>query len=282
LPVKRRRLWLVVLLLLVTLPIAAYFLLDAWLESAGGRSAIEQELAMRSGMPVSLQGDFSIGLLPAPGVSGTRFVVGDPLLGRPVLRSGAYRIVLDLSALIGKRLEIRELELEDIQVAPEGADFRIRRLALRGYVENQPTQVSADLGALGVMEGVFTWFPARSTLRLSSSWQGSERQQGSLALELVWAGAWLGLRNLEAELEEQAVRGNGCVSLTEPVAVNLDLESGGIDLDRVLDALPEGQGGAAGLPFILNLRLTSDRIVKGETSAQGVVLEWGGAPSCPG
>jgi uncharacterized protein involved in outer membrane biogenesis len=280
--VKRRSLWLIVLLLLAALPIAAYFLLDTWLESAGGRSAIEQELARRSGMPVSLQGDFSIGLLPTPGVSGTRFVVGDPLLGRPILSSGAYRIVLDLSALVEKRLEILELELNDIRVAPEGADFRIRSLALRGYAENQPTQVSADLAELGVLDGVFTWFPARSALRLASAWQGPERQQGSLALELVWSGAWLGLRDIDAELEEQAVRGSGCVSLTEPVSVNLDLESGGIDLERVLGALPQGQGDASGLPFILNLRLKSDRIVKGETSAQGVVLELGAAPSCPG
>lgn len=280
---KRRSLWLVFLLLLVALPIAAYFILDAWLESAGGRSAIEQELARRSGMPVSLQGDFNIGLLPTPGVSGTRFVVGDPLLGRPVLSSGEYRIVLDLAALIEKRLEIRELELAEIRVAPEGADFRIRRLVLRGYAENQPTRVSADLGDLGELDGLFTWFPARSTLRVDSSWQGLERQQGRLALELEWAGAWLGLRDIRAELEEQAVQGSGCVSLSAPISVHLDLESGGIDLDRVAGAFPEGQGGGdAGLPFILNLRLKADRVVKGDTSAQGVVVELGGMPSCPG
>ena len=46
-------------------------LADAWLESSTGRNKLESALERSLGMPVDLQGDFSITLLPSPGVSGS-------------------------------------------------------------------------------------------------------------------------------------------------------------------------------------------------------------------
>ena len=78
---KIRRLLLLVPLITLSVLAALYFAVDDWLESAGGRRALERTLSEQVGMPVHLNGDFNIKLLPSVGVSGTELVVSDPATG---------------------------------------------------------------------------------------------------------------------------------------------------------------------------------------------------------
>jgi len=118
-----RRLLLLAPLLLALLLAGTYLLLDAWLEGAGGRRAVENALAERLNMPVKLDGRFDVMLLPAIGVSGTDLVIGAPGPASEAVRSGRYAVALALFPLLDGQVLIESFELGD------GA-FYLERLAI--------------------------------------------------------------------------------------------------------------------------------------------------------
>jgi len=270
----------VVLLLLV----AFYFLLDAWLESAGGKRALERALSERSGMPVRLNGAFDIMLLPSIGVNGTDLQVLDPLRGHVLVQGGYYEVALDIGPLLKEQLVVRQLTIEELQIEPETDGFRIEQLSLSGYAENQPTQIRAELGEFGRVDGVFTWFPARLALDLDLGWLSREGVKGHGAAKVAWAGAHFKLSDLDVELAGQSVRGEGCVVIGSPPTVNLALQSDSMNIDEVLESLPGGQGelelDGFELPFELNLIFKTAELTSGGTRARDVTLELGGPPVC--
>jgi uncharacterized protein involved in outer membrane biogenesis len=107
-----RRLLLFVPAALLLLFAAAYLMLGAWLESAGGRRAVERALAERLGMSVTLQGEFDIMLLPSIGVSGTELVLGPPGPASELARSREYALALALGPLLERRLLIQSIALD--------------------------------------------------------------------------------------------------------------------------------------------------------------------------
>lgn len=223
---RARTLVLAVPLLLVPLAGAAYYLLDAWLESAGGRRAVERALEERIGFPVALQGEFSVMLIPAVGVAGTALVVGEPGPAREVMRSGEYAVSLALAPLLERRLVIRSvrlgngmfhaerwsrggasvagaapaqlqlpeivrLEVRDFEVRVAAGDdrpYRLRELDIEGFAAGRPAAFVLEVEALGRWAGSFAWNPGPATLDVSATGSGPWAGELSVRAGLGLAG----------------------------------------------------------------------------------------------
>ena len=170
-----RRIFLLLPLLTLLLLAVMYFALDAWLQSAGGRRAVERVLTSQLGMPVGLQGEFNIMLLPAAGVSGTDLVVRDGTSGGELARGGSFRVVLELLPLVREELRIDEIVVEDIVVAGAGGSdegFVVHKASVAGFAAGEPAQFSIDLGPWGEARGEFTWRPQQAAIDLGLTWGG--------------------------------------------------------------------------------------------------------------
>jgi hypothetical protein len=88
-------------------------LVDSWLESSAGRKKLETALAESLGMPVKLQGEFNIALLPALGVSGTDLLIGSSDSGQAFLHSGDYHVAVKLLPLIDGELSVLSFSVSD-------------------------------------------------------------------------------------------------------------------------------------------------------------------------
>lgn len=282
----RRAAWLLlaVPVLLAALAGAAYLALDAWLESSGGRRAIERVLSEQSGYPVSLAGEFEVVLLPAPGVAGTDLRVSDGPGGGLLLSGGRYGVSLALGPLLRRELNVEELTVGDIRFgAAEGADaaFEIRELSIRGFQPGQPADFSLDLGPYGEALGRFTWRPDASTLGLAVDWGGFLFPRLAVSLDIAYGEAGLWFDAIDAEVDGQALAGSGCYRFDPEGGLNLDLHAAALDLDALSLELPEGgEGGEGGEGFPLRLRIAADRVVRGDTTADGVVFHFGDDPDC--
>ena len=115
----------------------AWLALDTWLESAGGRRAIEDVLSAQSGYPVSLAGEFEVVLLPVPGVSGTDLRVGGAP-GEDVLATSArYGVSLDLRALLRREVNVNRLTLGDVRFgATDG--LLVPEIEITGFAADCP------------------------------------------------------------------------------------------------------------------------------------------------
>jgi uncharacterized protein involved in outer membrane biogenesis len=179
--------------LLMAALVLFYLALDTWLESAGGKGALEKTLAKKTGMPVRLGGEFDVILFPVIGVSGKRLEVGGDAHG-PFLVSGSYELEIALGPLLDKRLliesvhlqdgtvfterysretsfgdngedagplpEVRRLSLQDFQLvagATDRAALKIRQLDISDFAAGRPTPLTAELDDLGRIEGELTW-----------------------------------------------------------------------------------------------------------------------------
>jgi hypothetical protein len=204
-----RRLLLLVPATLLLLFAGVYFFLGAWLESAGGRRAVERALSERLGMPVTLQGEFDIMLLPSIGVSGTDLVLGPPGPASEFARSREYAVALAVRPLLDRRLLIQSIELGDgrlypARLSPGGATAptgpaSLRLPEIRGLAVREFEIVTADGGGrtvfvqafelqdfavgraapfrlavagYGVFDGQLLWDAQRPALLLDSAWTG--------------------------------------------------------------------------------------------------------------
>jgi len=79
---------------------------DAWLESRAGRRELENALESSLGMPVQLQGDFDIALLPALGVSGTDLSIDSNDTDAPFVQIRDYHVAVKLLPLINGELSV--------------------------------------------------------------------------------------------------------------------------------------------------------------------------------
>jgi uncharacterized protein involved in outer membrane biogenesis len=205
-----RRLLLALPVLLSLLFLAAYLLVDAWLEGAGGRRALERALQDRIGLPVRLEGEFRVVLLPSVGVSGTALVVGEPGPASELLRSGSYAVSLALEPLFHRRLsidsvefgngtlhlerwpaseapstqapqstvqlpEIERLEILDFKVfaAADGDQpYLLRELSIEQFAAGRASPFRLDVEDYGAWDGTLTWDPQRSALDVTAAGAG--------------------------------------------------------------------------------------------------------------
>lgn len=206
-------------LLLALLAVIVYLGANAWLESAGGRGAVERALAERAGMPVRLEGAFNVMFLPKLGVSGTGLVVGEPGTATELARGGEYAVSLALAPLLQRRLsiesvsldggilhldrwterpqpvaeargrparspEIERLEIHDFEVMngkSQAPIFRLRDLAIEGFAERRDTPFQLDARDFGVWAGTFRWDPAAADFQLATT--GTGPWPGTLGLQ---------------------------------------------------------------------------------------------------
>ena len=204
---KKRLLWLLILapLGIALLAVTAYFLVDAWLESAGGRRALEAALGERLGVPVSLAGEFSVTLLPEVGVEGTELFIGEPGETTEVAYAREFAVALAPRPLLDKQLlvesvylaggrfyperwpagesdapgggiappEIRALEVEDIHVMTGPSDgVALQLLRVDDFRVGAKTPFELAVTGYGALAGRFRWDAADASLALSGEWTG--------------------------------------------------------------------------------------------------------------
>ncbi|MGK2924102.1 MAG: hypothetical protein ACSLE2_00630 [Lysobacterales bacterium] len=229
-----RRLLLFLPVLLVLLFAGAYLLAGAWLESRGGREAIEQQLSRRLGVPVNLQGDFSIALLPSVGVAGTELVIGEPGTAAELGRSAEYAVelavrpllrgtlVVESFSLAGGRLylarlpprggadrvpdgntpppglpDIGSFTIRDFEiVTADDSRFLLQEFSLEGFEPGRPAPFRLAVADYGALAGTLDWRAATSELLLSAAW--SDYLPGLLQLRLR-LGLAAGAGDLEAD-----------------------------------------------------------------------------------
>lgn len=214
-----RRLLLLLPVLAVLLAAGAYLLINAWLDGAGGRQALERALSERLGLPVSLRGEFDVMLLPSVGVSGTDLVLGAPGTATELGRSSEYAVALELRPLLDRRLVVASFELaggrfyverwpaapqsgEDVQPAAPLQLPRVHRFAvddfelhvsaetrlrlqsfeIEDFAPGVPAPFELVVAEWGTVAGRLTWADD-GVLEISADW--TERLPGPVRLDLA-------------------------------------------------------------------------------------------------
>lgn len=204
-----RRLLLLAPVALMLLIAGAWLLLDFWLESAGGRRAVERALGERLGMPVTLQGSFDIMLLPSIGVSGTELVLGPPGPASELGRSREYAVALAVLPLLDGRLlieslalsggrvflerlpagnsktpggpaplllpEIRDFSLSDFEIVTAGSDeagVLLQAFELEDFAADREAPFRLAVEGYGSLDGQLRWDAQRSAVTLDAAWMG--------------------------------------------------------------------------------------------------------------
>ena len=293
-----RRFLLLLPLALALVLFGAYVLVDTWLESAGGRRAVEKKLEERTGLPVRLEGEFAVMLLPTLGVSGTELAVGGSGPSDEILRSGEYALSLALGALLEGRVvieairldsgsfqlerwleldeepgdptappvslpEVRLLELRGFRVAPgEGAEpsYLLQELRIDAFTEGGDTPFRLVVADFGAWAGRFSW----------------SSRAAQLELQATGSGAWPGTIRLGVEARLDSNSGSlDALWVGDPVAaaprpdVHLSLgyavRDGGARLDGLqldIDTLSVRGDGCLWTrdPAALHLELVADRV----------------------
>jgi hypothetical protein len=288
-PIRKIALLLVSLFVLV--PLAAYWLLDSWIESAGGRQMLEKNLSARSGMKVSLDGEFDLMFLPDIGVSGTKLVIGGPGDDDLFANSEKYEISVALKPLLDGQVRIDWIRLTGGEVYPDryrgnssgksgdaGGAFQmpeIQELAIRDFTvifagsETRPIHLEAlEVSGFAAQRKA----PFRlviENLATASGWLRWDAVQSRLDL-----GA------LQLERLGQQVNGRGCLITGETVSLNLFLSAERIDLDALSQDLPDsglgGEPGSESLPLEVRVQLSVEELKTNGAVARGVALSLGG------
>ena len=293
-----RRLLLALPVLLALLFAAAWLLVDAWLEGAGGRHALERALQDRIGLPVRLEGEFSVMLLPAVGVAGTALVVGEPGPATELLRSDRYAVSLALEPLFHSRLlidsvefgngtlhlerwpksetpaagepqttiqlpEIERLEIRDFKVfaaADDDQPYLLRGLRIEQFAAGRASPFRLEVQGFGAWDGSLTWGPERSALDVTAV--GAGFWSGEIRLQVA-ASLDAGKGKLTADWAGgTADSGRG---RNGQLALDYELAAGGVRLRAIRLAaeplLVEGEGCLlAGERPALHLELAAERV----------------------
>lgn len=106
----------------LVLLVLLFFGFQAWLSSGVGRGVVESRLSAAFGRPVLLGGNFSVGLLPVPGASGTDLKLYTPDGRWLALGAESYLAELALWPLLKGEVEVVSLSLA-------GAGLDLARLA---------------------------------------------------------------------------------------------------------------------------------------------------------
>ena len=290
-----RKFLLAAMALLVLLPLLAYWAADAWLESAGGRRMLEKELSNRIGMPVRLEDEFDLMLLPDIGVSGTGLSIGRESETQVFAYGREYEISVALGPLLDRQVrvdwirltggeihpdryekpagtepagpgsgfrlpEIRELAVRDFGVALPGDGgqiVRITELTLNGFADGRDTPFTLELEGLATVAGRLRWTSGHPVMHFSG---------------------------LHIDLAGQSVMGAACLYLDDRVSLHAEFEAELIDMDAVMETLPgmagTGNDAVEGEGMEIRLRLEAEELKSSGAVARGVVVSLGRQPRC--
>lgn len=242
---------------LVLAPVLLYLLVSTWLESAGGRQALERELARRAGMQVRLLGKFDIRLLPALEVGGTELVVGGPTPDGEMVRSREFAVAIALKPLLDRELQVESIrlagvtlwldrvppatvrpsgepgepvrlpavdklkisQLEIVSPAEAGPGFRVDELTIEGFAEGRDSTIRVKMPGYGQVDGQLRWESGASMLDLEGRWSGVLSGDLQFGVEADFAAA---TGHLEARWPVQPNSGTDVVTLSTGVAVRED------------------------------------------------------------
>ncbi len=309
-PAKAPKRYLLLLALLL-LPMAAYWLADTWLESSGGRQMLEQELARRLGMTVKLEGDFDLMLLPAIGVSGTELVIG----GEAETESGTqdsppgffahsreFEVSVALKPLFRRQLIVEWIRLSSGTVYPDryshagnGGEAAITDPAKSGEGKRDSTVVLPEIQELTLREFDFVLDEESGSVVHLKELQirdFADRIKAPFRLEiedLLTAAGWLRWDTLLSKIDfgdlnlavgNQAMNGEACLLLQEPLVLNVDVRTESLDADAIKDLQLDTGSGGGDSQLEIRARLSADELRTNGVVARGVVLNLGQDPSC--
>lgn len=290
-----RNLLLLLLAAVVIAPPVAYWAVDGWLESSGGREMLEKNLAKRTGMKVRLGGEFDLMLLPDIGVSGTDLVIESPLSDDPLARSAEYEISVALKPLFDGLVQIDWIRLSGGEIYPhryagsqaadDTGDSRgvrlpeIQELSIRNFKVVLPGAGNEEL-TVKVLE--ISDFADRRSAPFLLEIQDLLSARGRVLLDLQESR--LDLQALSLERSGQRLTGDACMIIGEPFSIHLVLKGERVDFDLLRKNLP-GSDAWAGESAQesntdLRVRVSVDELVAAGAVARGVVLSLGQEPVC--
>lgn len=291
---------LLILGLLLLAPVFAYWAINSWLESSGGRQMLEKNLSARTGMKVILGGEFDLMLLPDIGVSGTDLVIESPasesqVSEGPLASSEEYEISVALKPLFNGQLQIDWIRLSGGEIHPgryqgrqtmAGAETagavlipEIKELTIRDFRVVPPGAVNGGV-SVGVLK--VTDFADNRSAPFVLEIQDLATAQGSILLDMQKSS--LNLNELSLERSGQRLTGDACMSIGDPFSLHLVLEAERLDLDLLRKELPDADAwagsGEDSTPFDVRVRLSVAELVAAGAVARGVVLSLGQEPVC--
>lgn len=291
-----RNLLLLMLGLLILAPPVAYWAIDAWLESSGGRQMLAKNLSERTGMKVTLGGEFDLMLLPDIGVTGTDLAIESPLSDQPFASSAEYEISVALKPLLSGQVQVDWIRLSGGEIHPgryrasqpvagekkEAGAARIPKIEELTIRDFQIIPPGSDNG--GIQVGTFrvSGFADRRSAPFSLEIQDLFSAQGSILLDLQ--GSSLQLKELSLERSGQRVTGEACMNIGDPFSLHIVTKAQQLDLDLLRQNLPDADSwagdGGEGAPVDIRVRLTVDELLAAGAVARGVVLSLGQEPVC--
>lgn len=291
-----RNLLLLLLGLLILAPPAAYWAVDAWLESSGGRQMLAKNLSERTGMSVTLGGEFDLMLLPDIGVNGTDLFIESPLADQPFASSAEYEISVALKPLLNGQVQVDWIRLSGGEIHPgryravqpvageekEAGTVRIPKIEELTIRDFRIIPPGSDSGGIQVSAFQVSGFADRRSAPFSLEIRELFSAEGSILLDMQ--GSSLQLNELSLERTGQRVTGDACMNIGDPFSLHLVLEAQQLDLDLLRQDLPDtdswaGDGGE-GAPADIRVRLSVDELLASGGVARGVVLSLGQEPVC--
>lgn len=291
-----RNLLLLLLGLLILAPVAAYWAVDAWLESSGGRQMLEKNLSERTGMSVTLGGDFDLMLLPDIGVNGTDLFIESPLADQPFASSAEYELSVALKPLLSGQVQVDWIRLSGGEIHPgryraekpvageekEAGTVRIPRIEELTIRDFRIIPPDSDSGVIQVSAFQVSGFADRRSSPFSLEIRELFSAEGSILLDMQ--GSSLQLNELSLERTGQRVTGDACMNIGDPFSLHLVLEAQQLDLDLLRQDLPDTGGwagdGGEGEPADIRVHLSVDELHASGGVARGVVLSLGQEPVC--
>jgi uncharacterized protein involved in outer membrane biogenesis len=291
-----RNLLLLLLGLLILAPPVAYWAIDAWLESSGGRQVLAKNLSERTGMNVTLGGEFDLMLLPDIGVTGTDLAIESPLADQPFARSAEYEISVALRPLLNGQLQVDWIRLSGGEIRPgryragppvagekkEAGTVRLPRIEELTIRDFRIIPPGSDNEGIEVSAFRVSGFADRRSAPFSLEIRELFSAQGSILLDMQDSS--LQLKELSLERSGQRMTGEVCMNIGDPFSLHLVLEAQQLDLDLLRQDLPDtgswaGDGGE-GAPADIRLRLSVDELLAAGAVARGAVLSLGEEPVC--
>lgn len=291
-----RNLLLLLIGLLILAPPAAYWAVDAWLESSGGRQMLAKNLSERTGMSVTLGGEFDLMLLPDIGVNGTDLFIESPLADQPFASSAEYEISVALKPLLNGQVQVDWIRLSGGEIHPgryravqpvageekEAGTVRIPKIEELTIRDFRIIPPGSDSGGIQVSAFQVSGFADRRSAPFSLEIRELFSAEGSILLDMQ--GSSLQLNELSLERTGQRVTGDACMHIGDPFSLHLVLEAQQLDLDLLRQDLPDtdswaGDGGE-GAPADIRVRLSVDELLASGGVARGVVLSLGQEPVC--
>ena len=126
----RHLLWILPLFAVV-LVLALVALADSWLESSSGRELLQKRMSESLGLPVRLNGDYSLKLFPRLKIAGNGLEIGQVTDRKTAVFSQNYSAVVELAPLVH-----RQVQIASIQVS--GGYLDLSRLHDEDSAENRP------------------------------------------------------------------------------------------------------------------------------------------------